>query len=389
MGEKLNNNLPNINNLRNINLSNNAIFPSSFAFEFITVNEIVNTISSLKNRKSTGADGLGAKLIFEAKEIFAPILQHIFNFSVTSGIFPHEMKIAKIIPIPKNKNDLTSIVNYRPISLLSIFSKVFETIMSNRIRKFLNKFNILYKFQFGFREKHSTTLALINSFDDIIRNLGNGDLVAGLFLDLSKAFDSLNHGILFDKLFNIGIRGIMLKWIKSYFSDRMQFTCVNQTESSYGEVKFGVPQGSVLGPLLFIVYINDIGSIPGLKFLPKLFADDANVFVHAKNFNELQIQSQNTLNLLTEWLLLNRLTINIKKTCYIIFTPHSSNIIPNDFTLKVDNSPIDRVEQSKFLGVQVDSKLNWGLHIKELCIQLRRYVGIFFINLASLYLKVF
>jgi len=164
----------------------------------------------------------------------------------------------------------------------------------------------------------------------------------------------------------------------SYLSDRMQFTCVNQTESSYGEVKFGVPQGSVLGPLLFIVYINDIGSIPGLKFLPKLFADDANVFVHAKNFNELQIQSQSTLNLLTEWLLLNRLTINIKKTCYIIFTPHSSNIIPNDFTLKVDNSPIDRVEQSKFLGVQVDSKLNWGLHIKELCIQLRRYVGIFY-----------
>ena len=163
----------------------------------------------------------------------------------------------------------------------------------------------MYDFQFGFRPHHSTKLALIDSIDEVRNHLDKKEYVAGIFLDMSKAFDSLDHNILLSKLYNYGIRGFMFSWIKSYLESRSQITIVNNSSSPSNIIKFGVPQGSVLGPLLFLIYINDIGFIPQLKFKPKLFADDANVFVNGKNYQELQTTCQNSVDILSEWIVAN------------------------------------------------------------------------------------
>ena len=168
--------------------------------------------------------------------------------------------------------------NYRPISLLSIFSKIFESIIAARLTNYLNKYNLLYEFQFGFRSSYSTKLAIINSVDDILLNLDKKNYVAGIFIDFAKACDTLDHTILLKKLNNNSIRGHIHNWFCSYLSNRTQYTSVNGTISKPSEIKFGVPQGSVLGPLLFLLYINDIGNIPDLSHKPKLFADDTNIF---------------------------------------------------------------------------------------------------------------
>ena len=204
----------------------------------------------------------------------------------------------------------------------------------------------------------------MNSVDDILSNLDQNQVVAGIFLDLSKAFDSLHHEILFEKMHCIGIRGVILDWFKSYLNQRVQFTCVNNVSSSYETANYGVPQGSVLGPLLFLIYVNDIGKIPGLRTLPKLFADDSNIFVAGKNYDDLRSESQISLNLLSQWFLQNRLTINISKTCYTIFKRNEKEIVPNDFKLLINNIPLKRVEQCKYLGITIDSKLNWADHIE-------------------------
>ena len=207
--------------------------------------------------------------------IYEPLAQ-LINLSLTTGVFPDKLKIAKVIPIYKAENR-ENFSNYRPISLLTNFSKIFERVMYKRLITFVEHYEILYCYQFGFRKNHSTSMALIHLVNKITSAIDCKEITAGVFLDLSKAFDTIDHDILFNKLEHYGISGMALTWIKSYFFERKQFVEFNQTSSSEQTIKCGVPQGSILGPLFFILYINDLPNASKVTEI-LIFADDTSIF---------------------------------------------------------------------------------------------------------------
>ena len=214
----------------------------------------------------------------------------IFNDSLLLGIFPQSMKIAKVTPFYKSgkKNLMT---NYRPISVLLCFPKILERIMYNRLYSYLNDNNLFFQKQFGFREGHSTNHALIELINSINDSFNQSKYTLGVFIDLSKAFDTVDHNILLKKLSLYGIKNNSLKWFPSYLSNRKQFIQAGDIKTSYEDIICDVPQGSILGPLLFIIYVNDLSDVS--KILePIMFADDTNLFFTHKNIKELFSNSQ-------------------------------------------------------------------------------------------------
>ena len=224
---------------------------NSIVLENVTEKELFNVINSLKI-SAAGHDEIGSKHIkISCSFILKPLL-HICNMSFTHGVFPGDLKIAKVIPRFKSGDHL-KVNNYRPVSILPVLSKVLEKLMYNRLMAFIEKFKILYDFQFGVRKAHST--ALIYVYDQILKALQNESYSIGVYLDFSKAFDTINHDILFQKLQCYGVRGIALEWIKSYMSNRYQYVSFNSCDSCIKPIECGVPQGSILGPLLFFCYM--------------------------------------------------------------------------------------------------------------------------------------
>ena len=207
--------------------------------------------------------------------------------------------------------------NFRPVSVLPLFSKILERLMY-KILSFFNKHNLFYKYQFGFRERHGTDIALIVLIDKIMSALNEGDYVLGVVLDLSKAFDTVDHNILLMKLYKYGIRGVAYDWIKSYLEERKQYVSFNKHDSSTMDIKCGVTQGAILGPLLFLIYVNDLSNVSSILFT-LLFADDTNVFVIGKNLSTLFTTMNSELVKLSEWMNVNKLSLNVKKTKYMLF----------------------------------------------------------------------
>ena len=333
--------------------------------------EILDIVSNLNNKKSPGHDDINNFILKGVISSIIDPLVHIFNLSLSSGQVPAGMKIAKVIPLFKN-GDKLSVNNYRPISLLSTLSKVLEKIIYIRTIKFLKLHNIFSNFQFGFREKHSTIHALLNFIDKVAHAIDKFSHLVGIFLDFSKAFDTIDHEILLYKLSHYGVRGKALEWFRSYLSNRQQYVFLNGHASSMQDIKFGVPQGSLLGPLLFIIYINDFcRSSDVLSFI--LFADDSNLFFSHNNPYTLVSTINAELDKVTQWIRANKLSLNLQKTKYMVFS-NSLNTLP--INIVFDNTPLENVSHTKFLGLIVDNKLSWKYHIDKICKTISRNIGI-------------
>ena len=357
----------------------------SFQFECVPTTEVTKIIKNLASKNSSGHDGISARFIKRILETITPPLTHIINQSLCTGIFPDRLKIAKVIPLFK-KGDQHILDNYRPISLLPVISKVFEKIVFDQLYQYFTDNDLIFTSQYGFRKLHSTELASIELIDRIAQYMDSGKLPLSIFLDLSKAFDTLDHSILLDKLKFYGISNTPLRWFQSYLRSRQQFVEFDGTCSGITFINTGVPQGSILGPLLFLIYMNDI-HMASDKFDMILYADDTNLISPLCSFNSSFSGTKNDvkhvseqinieLTNIQEWLNINKLSLNVRKTKYMIFHHYQRNITNISPTLKINCEPIERVTEFNFLGLTIDEHLSWKPHIQKISNKIARTLGI-------------
>ena len=275
---------------------------SELSFEPVSINDIILTVNNLKN-SSAGSDEVPASIVKKVINYIAEPLCHICNCSLLGGVFPSGMKVAKVIPIYKKENK-SCFKNYRPISLLPCFSKILEKVINTQLMHYLEVNEILNNTQFGFRANRSTTAATLKLTDFILDAFDKKEFVVGVFLDLTKAFETVDHTILFHKLEQIGIRNISLDLFKSYLSNRQQYVKYNNTNSDLEILNYSVPQGSILGPVLFLIYINDI-KFSSQKLKNVLFADDTCLYASHSNLNSLIDLFNRELVSVNSWLKVN------------------------------------------------------------------------------------
>ena len=327
---------------------------NSFVLFECDESEIRNIINDFDLKKASGPNSIPPQILHLLKNEIPKPLSMIFNLSFATGIHPEILRIAKTIPVFKKGSRLL-VSNYRPISLLSNINKIIEKLVYSRLYKFLNDNKCFYDFQFGFRAKHSVNHALIDITEKIRNALDNHKFACGVFVDFQKAFDTVNHKILIDKLKYYGVRGIANSWFSSYLSNRSQFVSILGFDSETKFLKHGVPQGSVLGPLLFLIFINDLNKC--IKYSKVYhFADDTNLLNISDNPKQIQKQMNIDLKLLYKWLLANKISLNCSKTEIIFFRKPGQKINFN-FNIKINGHKIFPSDYIKYLGIYLDFDL--------------------------------
>ena len=356
---------------------NKAIL-TSFNFTLIDYDILGKTLHSLRTKTSAGHDGISLKLLKYLFPALSKPLCLVINQSLLTGIYPDKLKIAKAIPLLK-KDDTLLMDNYRPISLLSSISKLFEKVVSNQVSEYFMKNNLFHDGKYGFRDSHSTELANIELADRIISALDEKQLPVTIYMDLSKAFDTLDHDTLLKKLNYYGISDTTLEWFRSYLSHRSQYVELNGVSSAWKTITTGVPQGSILGPLLFLIYMNDIPqSSQSFRFI--LYADDTNLFTTVEYSLPISISNvseilNNELKEINDWLSLNKLTLNIQKTKFMVFHPYQKDIAGLIPMLKINDVEIERVSSFKCLGILFDGNMSWKCHTDMISNKLSKYTG--------------
>lgn len=339
----------------------------------VTEIELNNLILKLERNKAPGSDGVDSVLVKNISKHIIPVLVYIFNKSLSEGEFPKSLKLAHVVPIFK-KGSEELLTNYRPISLLSVFSKLLEKIMKIRLLDFLNSVHFFSNSQFGFREGMNTEAALNRFIGELHNHINDNNFVTGIFLDLQKAFDTVDHTILLFKLHQSGIRGGVLNWFKSYLSGREQYVSIGSSKSSIREIKSGVPQGSVLGPILFLIFVNDLYNGP-LKGHITAFADDTAISYAAITINELKLNIEHDMRWLWLWFSCNKLYVNVQKSCLVNFSYFRSFNFNNPIkfhsynctdTILCSCTSFPQSTCVKYLGLLIDERLNWKEHINYL-----------------------
>ena len=360
---------------------------NSMFFQPILREQILEVINLLDNKSSLDYNDLSISLLkFVSNEVVVP-LEHIFNISIEQGTFPEGLKVSKTVPIYKGSDagSATDLGNYRPISMINTFSKVFEKIISLNLLSFLNNNNFFNENQFGFRKERNTFHAVLSMVNYISEGLKENSFVAACFLDISKAFDSVRHDILLEKLEHYGIRGIVLSWFKSYLSGRTQKVKVNDVWSQvFCNISIGVLQGSILGVLLFLIFVNDLLGNNVSNFYKVTFADDTTALIKHDSLDILQDLCNTELNSLSQWFTSNKLLLNAKKSKFIIFSPKNNinvnlDLLINNVTLT--QIPNEKEKSVRCLGFYIDEKLNLKDHIKKVSHKISK--SIFFLSRAK------
>ena len=341
-----------------------------FVFAQVTPQSLLDISKKLKSKSSCGPDNISSKLLKEILPVIAIPLSYLFNLSFQTGFIPPRFKIAKVVPVYKS-GDRHLFTNYRPISLLSSLSKLLEKIVVKQMYAFLYSNNILYEHPYGFRKSHSTTHAVIQFLHNIHGALNKDvpEYTLGIFLDLKKAFDTVHHKILLKKLDHYGFRGISNLWFDNYLTGRYQYVSIDGTDSAKREIKYGVPQGSVLGPLLFILFINDLAKATDFSTL--LFADDTTLQLSSGHVAQLFNTANEELKKVALWFQSNKLTLNVSKTKNAIFRSKNMNLATDGLSLKIGGETIDQIganmpeKNFKFLGHVIDEHLSWVDHIRS------------------------
>lgn len=357
-------------------------------FNAVSSEDTRSVIFSIKN-SAPGYDDIPILLFKDNINRLLTIITHICNLSICHGIFPQKLKIAKITCVYKS-GDKKLFSNYRPISVLPAFSKIIEKIVANKLYDHLESNRLLTDMQFGFRRVLSTVDAVQHLTDTLYDCFDEGDVAVGAFIDLTKAFDTLDRNKLLIKLERYGVKGRELNWFKSYFNDRHQYVRYGNVESQLKPINVGTPQGSIVGPLTFIIFINDIVRCSNMvKFV--LFADDTSVVCKAKTAREAVMTMNNELCNVNKWFHANCLTINEHKSSFIIFHRWKNKINDNIPNLTINGGNIERVQYTKFLGVILDSNVTWAHHVTNLTRKLSKFIPILYkirCNLDSKALKL-
>ena len=343
---------------------------TSFEFSFGDIDEqfVNKNLHELKTNKAIGLDRVSAHLLKDSANVLTPVLTKLFNRSLSSSIYPDIWKCGKVTALFKS-GERTDPNNYRPITVLPIVSKILEKAAHSQMYSYLQDNKLLSPFQFGFRPKSSTEIALVDSTDSILENMDRGLFTGVVSIDLTKAFDTVDHGILYDKLKRAGFADTSVNWLESYLTNRTQVTAVGNIYSSAKSVHIGVPQGSVLGPLLFIIYVNDLPSC--IKHCNvSLYADDTVIYFSSSDISVVEDKLNSDLASLSRWLNENLLTLNETKCKFFIFGSNQKLAKIKKISLQINGCQIHDEDSFKYLGVIMHKNMTWLDHIDQLNVKL-------------------
>ena len=356
-----------------INISDENAAQSTFNFDYVTEDEVSKALMRMKNKKSVGIDGISMHILKMSTPVIIPSLTYLFNKSLAEGIFPSQWKRSKLIPLFKS-GEKSNPANYRPIAILPCISKVLEKIVQKQLAQYLKVNGLLSAAQSGFRDKHSTSTALLKVTDDWLLAIDEGLYTGAIFIDLKRAFDTVDPFIMLKKLKQMGLSQACLNWFESYLTNRKVGTFLNSSLSDFSDIHHGVPQGSILGPVLFVIYINDI--VQQVKDCNiHLYADDTVLYFSHKDPSHIENVLNNNLKQVYDWMCVNKLSLNPSKTESFLIGSRSQLARRNSLCIKLCGQVIKHKETVKYLGVTLDQQLKWDVHINVLCSKVSKLVN--------------